>query len=430
MKRAIVAVLTTCVLGFALAACGGSGSGGEASSGEDLTLGAFLDFSSAGGLAAAPTTGCITGQESINAAGGVLGHKVKCTKFDAGADPADAVPAAAKMLSTASNLVLTVGPDAVAAATEPIIAKEKIVMFSNTGDAHFNSNTDPYFYRQVPGDDVSAEALALWTAKSGRQNVAMVFENGGGAKPVTQPLAETLEQLGVNITENLTIAPDQTSYRTEVQSVLGSEPELIITETDPQTATTFFSELLELNNGELIPILGTSATTDPEYPETLGKAIGEKELEENFEAVTISAPKPGPALTEFQKYLKAASSTVPEAESFATEPYTTRGYDSIIVAALAMNAAGSTSPEKFQPYITKVVGEPKGRTEVHTYAEGVAALKKHEKIVYVGTSGPILWNSHHNLEGAFQVLGFDPASHSYPPLATISAAELAKVKSE
>jgi branched-chain amino acid transport system substrate-binding protein len=303
-------------------------------------------------------------------------------------------------------------------------------MFSNTGDAHFNTNTDPYFYRQVPGDDVSAEAMALWTQKSGYKTVAMVFENGGGAKPVTDPLATTLEKLGVNIAENITIAPDETSYRTEVQSVLNAEPELILTETDPQTATTFFSELLELNNGNMIPILGTTATTDPEYPETLGKAIGEKNLEENFEAVTIAAPKPGPALTEFQKYLKAASSTVPEAESFATEPYTTRGYDSIIVAALAMNAAKSASPEKFQPYITKITGEPKGRDEVHTYAEGLAALKKNEEMVYVGTSGPVLWNSNHNLEGSYQVLGYDPASHSYPPVATISAAELAKVNAE
>src|ERR1700738_763862 len=54
--------------------------------------------------------GCVVASSLINKAGGVLGHQTTCITVDTRGDPADAVPAAQKMLATTSNLVGMNGP--------------------------------------------------------------------------------------------------------------------------------------------------------------------------------------------------------------------------------------------------------------------------------------------------------------------------------
>jgi hypothetical protein len=61
---------------------------------------------------------------------------------------------------------------------------------------------------------------------------------------------------------------------------------------------------------------------------------------------------------------------------------------------------------------------------VHSYAEGIAALKAGKKIDYVGATGPILWNQWHNSTGEFELTGYQP-NGSLPLVATISASDIA-----
>ena len=43
---------------------------------------------------------CLPAVREINAAGGVLGHKLSCQQFDTRGEPADAVPAARQMIAS------------------------------------------------------------------------------------------------------------------------------------------------------------------------------------------------------------------------------------------------------------------------------------------------------------------------------------------
>src|SRR5580700_7185001 len=54
--------------------------------------------------------GCQAAATAINAAGGVLTHKVACMSVDTQGNPADAVTAAAKALATTSHLLGVLGP--------------------------------------------------------------------------------------------------------------------------------------------------------------------------------------------------------------------------------------------------------------------------------------------------------------------------------
>ena len=74
-------------------------------------------------------------------------------------------------------------------------------------------------------------------------------------------------------------------------------------------------------------------------------------------------------------------------------------YDSVILTALAMNAAKSTNPTAANPWIKTISQPGKGKTVVYTYPQGVAALKAGKQIQYVGASGPITFDTWHNSFG-------------------------------
>jgi ABC-type branched-subunit amino acid transport system substrate-binding protein len=79
------------------------------------------------------SAGCLAGIAPVNAAGGVLGARLACKPFDTKGDPADAVPAANQMLSSA-NPVMVIGPGDEAVATAPIVTAQQVTNFASIGD--------------------------------------------------------------------------------------------------------------------------------------------------------------------------------------------------------------------------------------------------------------------------------------------------------
>ena len=80
-------------------------------------------------------------------------------------------------------------------------------------------------------------------------------------------------------------------------------------------------------------------------------------------------------------------------------------YDGINLAALAMVASKSTKPSVYRAFLTKVAT---GKVVVHSFAQGVAALKKGTTIGYVGPGGPTKFNGYNESNGIFQVDTYTP----------------------
>jgi branched-chain amino acid transport system substrate-binding protein len=118
-----------------------------------------------------------------------------------------------------------------------------------------------------------------------------------------------------------------------------------------------------------------------------------------------------------------ASATVPKPAQWSADSYTMTDYDSVIVMALAATAANTTSPAVWNASIPAVTTPSTGATEVHTYAEGLAALHAHKKIEYVGASGVIDFNKWHNSGGGFQV-GAYQTNGNLTQVSLITAAQL------
>lgn len=420
--------LSLFVAGAVVASLCVAGLGGSVAGASGGTLTVAMDAAFSGGTAIdgiAEAAGCYPAVRVINEAGGVLGHKIKCSVVDTRGDPSDAIPATEKMLATTSTLVGVLGPESsTATAIVPIITKAHIPMISQNGLSLYNHNKDPYFWRNYPPDDIGGEALAYWAIHKGLKRGALFFDNTVAAQSSVPGLIRAYKKLGGKIVANLKVTPDSTSYGSEIHRILEARPQVIFTESDPQTDATAFRDLIEL--GKAIPIYGTNATVIPAWLKSVTKALGKAVMSKYYRGVEPYAPT-YPATKIFNKALLASSKQVTTVKTWIGQEYATTPFDGVIILALAMTEAHSTKPAVFNKDILSVTAPAKGKKVVYSYSAGVNALKAGKKIQYIGASGPTIFNKYHDAFGAYGVYRY--VNGNLRLAGTISAATLAKLPS-
>jgi ABC-type branched-subunit amino acid transport system substrate-binding protein len=421
--RALVAAAAVLAVS-ATAACSSSAQSGAVQH-STLTVVSFNPFTGPdGSFGPEMQAGCLAAATAVNAAGGVLSNKVACSAVDTRGDPADAVTGAAKMLATTSHLFGVLGPSSDEAdSTAPLINAAKIPMFADTGEASFDQTKLQYFWRMTPADDVQGYAMALYAKQKGYLRAAAVFGNDISSQGSVPTLVKAYTALGGQMVLNEKIALNQASYQPEVEQIIAAHPQVIFTEASPQADATVLAELQQL--GHLIPVIGSDATIEPQWYSAVGAAIGKPALSKYYAGATPYAAASGPAWQAYDKALLAASASVTKPVSqWTDDAYSMVDYDGVVVMALAATAAKSTSPAVWNAYIRAVTTASPGTVVVHSYADGVAALKAGKKIDYVGATGIIAWDKWHNSTGEFEVQGWQP-NGSTPELGLITAADIA-----
>jgi ABC-type branched-subunit amino acid transport system substrate-binding protein len=412
VAAAILAVSST-------AACSSAQAGAVQNS--TLTVLAFNPFTGPdGSFGPEMWAGCEAAATAINAAGGVLTHKVACTAVDTQGNPADAVTAAAKMLATTPHVLGVLGPSSDEAdATAPLINAAKVPMFADTGESSFDHNKLQYFWRMVPADDVRGYAMALYAKQKGYLRAAAVFGNDVGSQIGVPTLLRGYGEVGGQMVVDQKITLGQTSYQSQVEALIAARPQVIFTETSPQANATYLSELQQL--GHLIPVVGTDVTIQPSWFTAMAGSIGKPALTKYFVAESPYAPASGPGWQVYNKDL-LASSSVPKPAQWSTDSYTMTYYDSVLLMALAATATKSVSPSVWNASVPAMTTP--GAMVVHTYAEGLAAIKAGKKIDYVGATGIIDFNQWHNSGGGFEIAAYQ-SSGNLNLVDSISAAQLA-----
>jgi branched-chain amino acid transport system substrate-binding protein len=361
--------------------------------------------------------GCPAAARSIAAAGGVLGHtSILCPAVDSRGDPADAVPAAEKLIATTTNLMSILGPSSdEASATVPIFDAAHINMFVDTGQPSFDKTNFQYFWRVTPSDDYYGYAMALYAWDAGYRNAALVFGNDISSQGTEPTINSGFQKLGGKVVVNLTLTIGQTSYRTEVQKLVAANPDVILNELDPQTAATFFGQLKQLHS--VYPFVSTGAQYTP-WIQAVSGTIGAATLSQVYHTVLGTSSFSGPAYDEYKTNLDASGADVPKPQQWEQDIYSEGGYDGVIIDALAMLAAHTTDPKVWNNDIIKITTAGPNATVVYTFAQGKAALAAGKTIQYVGASGGFGFTEFHNSSTGFEVLGYASALGSQPIIKT------------
>jgi len=422
--RLILPLAASVLVVSALAGCASPVSGNQ--TGGTLTVAAFNPFTGPdAAFGPEMMAGCEAAVTAINAAGGVQGNTVNCASTDTRGDPADAVTGATRTIAATSGLMGVLGPSSDEAdATVPLFNAAKIPMFADTGEASFDRTTLPFFWRLTPADDVKGYAMALYAIRKGYTRAAVVFGNDISSQSNLPTLLKAYSQLGGNMVITQKIALGQSSYRTEVEQLIAARPQVIFTEASPQANATYLSELKQL--GQLVPVIGTDATIQSDWLSAVSGAIGKEALSQIFVAAQPYAPTTGPSWETFNKNL-LASTKVSKPDQWSSDSYTMSNYDAVTILALAATAAKSVDPSVFNGSITSVTTQSTpGVKVVHSFAEGVAALKAGDKIAYQGAAGVIDFNNWHNSSGGFEIASFQKDG-TLKLVDSVTAAEIAAI---
>lgn len=406
------------------AACSSGTGGGGVPSHAVLTYDVAIAFTGPDAPFGPETlAGCVPAVKLINAAGGVLGHKFRCTSTNTQGDPADAVPAIDKMLATSSGVVGVLGPSSdEASAIVPILNAASIPMFPVTGQPSFDKSSYKYFWRTLPADDQLGYAMAAWGKLKGYSKAAAFFGNSVGGQAQVPGLVSGYKRLGMLISPNLAVALDQSSYKPEIEQILAAHPQAIFTEMDPQTGATFMSELHNLTS-QHIPLVGDQVILEPSWIHAVTGAVGAATLNNNCVAIQPYAPPRGPGWSAYNSALLSSRSQVKNAPQYTADPYAMDPYDGAVIMALAMLQAHSVTPSVFNSHILDITQPRPGAVIVNTFAQGKAALAAGHQIRYVGAMGPVDFNRYHNSTGGFDAVrcGINETT----PVGVITAAQAA-----
>jgi len=414
MKKSIHLALAVSGM-LALAACASSGSGSSSSSGPVGLVQVAAYTGDQAFEAQFANSIDYPALYAVNKAGGVLGRQVSLIQVDTRSDPADALTAMDKTLATSGGIAGILGPDSTSAATlVPMLNDRKLPMMIAAGEAAYDRSSYAYLWRDVPPDPANGEAIAIWAKRQGYARVATVFGTDAGSQGDLPGVVTGVKAVGISLADQENLTPDQPSYRSAVQRLLAAKPQAIITESDGPTAATFFGELTQL--GSVMPIIGTSGTPSTTYFSPLRGAIGGANFDKYFRAVVVGNP-----VANNSAVLAVQSKLAKPVTQWENNSFSESGYDSVIILALAMDAAKSTDGSAYNKYISQVTAPGPGKQVVYTYAAGKAALAAGHQIQYVGASGPILFNQYHNSFGAQAVEEF-PANAPATVVGTISQA--------
>ena len=409
-------VASSIVVAFVLAACGGSspsGSSGKQPSGP-VTMGVLSCFTGTlASLGQAMLQGSQIAQKAINDAGGILGQQLNITHADTQCDEADAVPAVRQLLA-ANQVVGIIGPETQEInAVAPIVTSQKIPTQFQGGSTLFDKNTNPYLWRDSPSDSQLGVAMALYAYTKGYRNAALVFYSDIAAQTFPPPITKTFEKLGGKIAISITIAPDQTDYKAQMQQVIATNPDVIFTQTDAATAAVMFKNFKDLDN-LAIPFVGTDVTGGDDYLKAITYQVAHDHLISVYGTSVSSA-----AADEFNKDFSAMFGA--SNQPLANANY---AYDSVISQALAIDKANSIAGPDINAALGTVSNPP--GTQCYTYASCLSLIKAGTKINYEGAIGPLDYNQYHNTFGPYAAWQQDPATGQQVSVQVMSAAQLAQ----
>ena len=362
----------------------------------------------------------------INAAGGIMCHKLQVITYDTKSDPADALTSFERVYALHQSVSWTGGDTLTTPTLLPVATRYKLPFVSASGASIYNTTSNPYFYRYSPPDAANGVAMSLYAQRKGYKRIATVFGTDAGSQGDLPGVLNGIKKTGAKLVSQINIVPDQPNYRTDVERLLSAKPQAIMTESDGNTAATFFSELRQL--GKLVPIIGTSGVPSASYISPLSKAIGEANLKKDFTAVVIGVPN---ATTQaYKAYAADCRATKSQLQApwqqWVGNVYTLNGYSEDIVIALAMDWAHSTVGADFNKFIPMVTQPGKNKVKVYNYAEGVAALKKGKAIEYIGGLGPMTLNKYHNTFPDQAVQTFTPNATA-TTVGVVTTAQMEKI---
>jgi branched-chain amino acid transport system substrate-binding protein len=307
--------------------------------------------------------------EEINAAGGVLGKKIRILKGDDSGDPRQAVNVVQKFISK-DNVLLIIGAELTGTTrvTAPISNTAKMVQFtaSATG-AGLTDNVSYVFRNALPEAYAIPFVVEAAKKKFKLGSVVVIYSyNLDYSVDLTKIYEKALAAAGIKIQDKISYAEGDIDFSAQVSKLKALKPEAVVMTGYYQESAQMMIEMRK--QGINCPILGSNGFNDPKILDLAGKA-----MEGSVWASGFFPDNPDPRVKNFVAKVQ---------EKYKKKPnqFHAQAYDAMRIVAEAIKRAGVTenTPEnrtKIRDAIYTISNFP-GVSGTHTFKTGKGDAEK------------------------------------------------------
>jgi len=309
--------------------------------------------------------------EEVNKAGGVLGRRVVLVSEDDQTSPEAGVRAARKLIDVDKvAAILGTWASSVTTAVAPLCWESKTFLCTVSGaDSITLLPHQGFLVRTQPNSRLQVTRVGEFILSLGAKKVFTMIPQ----TPFTQSTFDILGQVlpkGGATHQSLIYDDKKTTYRTEVDQALRSQPDLILANGYTPDTVVLLKDLYRA--GFKGKILGFAYSINQKLIDQVGQP-------EVVEGVYNFAPSPAEGSSAYERVKAAVGSANPD-------PYTSQVYDHTNLVLMSMALGKAATGEAIKENIRKVTQG--GGKQVDNAVDGLKAIAAGEKVDYSGASGP------------------------------------------
>jgi len=261
-------------------------------------------------------------------------------------------------------------------------------------EAEIGGKADEPLFRGSPMDSAQGAAALLHAKNAGKNSVVLVATEAAGSQLQKNAAEKAADKLGIEVLGSVDIQPNQPNYRSVVSKVSAMNPDAVIVFSAPADGGAFVKNAAESGNSWFI--VGTSEWQEPGFISTATMTAVEKHQEVVLAAFSNQE---GPAWDYYKP--RAESSEYAAAIGDVSNSYAIQYYDLLVATALAIEKSGKIEASTWTEAMYEVTG---GDGEVvHTYADGIAAIRAGKDINYEGVTGTMDYTKTGVVAGIFGI---------------------------
>lgn len=306
----------------------------------------------------------------VNAAGGLLGREIVLVSEDTQTNPEAAVRAARKLIDVDQvSAIIGTWASSVTTAVAPLCWESKTMLFTVSGaDSITQLPHQGFIARTQPNSKLQIKVAGEFMVAEGGKSFAWIGPQTPFAQSSIDILKAAAEANGLPFA-SLIYEADKSTYRSEVDQILRSNPDFIMLGGYAADSTVLLRDIWQAGyEGRIIgPAYAVNATVLSALPAEVTEGVFTWE----------GAPAIGSeAFAKVQAILGRPD----------VDPYSAQTYDHACLAALSMASAGAATGEGMRGALRSI--SQGGETTVYDAVTGLAALKAGGTVNYSGASGP------------------------------------------
>jgi branched-chain amino acid transport system substrate-binding protein len=340
VRRAMALAGVVVLAASQLTACNGS-SGNGGSNSNEILVGEFGSMTGSTATFGQSThSGVMMAVEELNAAGGVLGKKVKILLEDDQSKPEEAATAVTKLV-TQDKVVAVLGEVASSRtmAAAPVAQQNKVPLISPSSTNPKVTQLGDFIFRVCFIDPFQGAVMAKFAANDLQlKKVAVLYDvRNDYSVGLRNFFSETYKSLGGQIVGEQSYSEGDSDFRAQLTQLKSLSPEAIYVPGYYTEVGTIARQAKEL--GLNVPLMGGDGWDSPKLIE-----IGGEAMEGHYLSNHNSMDDPNPLIQKFSANYKQKYGAAPDALAAL-------GYDAANVLFDAMKRAGTTDGTKVRDAI-------------------------------------------------------------------------------